>query len=742
MLCDMATLERGKGKRKQVIEIVRHGDVLCMQETDAGDRRLPGYRRFADEAAAAAALAAEVRERIDAGMLPADPEARAIADAQPPKKSGPPVLPVRRDLGLYNEATGFVVTSRKMAGKTLDDPSPEWRKAVMKGDMLPLMLVQDDPFIIRVVAGGPLSEQEKEEWVARVDWHLNVPDGKLCVTGGSLFTNDDYDEGDAQSEQYVGQVDLPKGRYRAALYTHVHGVNGGSVLDHVAGGYGKGEALESWFARTRAGEDRPGWDDVELVDFLLHLEPIDAAPKTGLSTLPEDGWFGGAENARKPERCPIGLPGHNVVRSFADEVPGNWTYVRGVFEDMPAIDRRPVKGGPVSLPLESLARAVRIAWFGTRFTATELRLTPPAGTSLDLRGAWPEGVVAVDERGVARVLFDSDSDIGTILERLPALAARLAAFPPGTVLEVCCAPTDTMPGSPDGVGLLSLRGPIRDGAWRIAQAYPETDAATLGAALALAAELEGSATIAVRDEAEGHAILAWAKRNFGTHLKDNPPRLADGAIRFKKPGHQVSLLGIAAFATRFGGTWPVTDLAAADDDEDDEGDGLFPTTPIKGAEVFAAPSGRVYHATMAMLVSEKVGADIPKRERPLFGAGFKHVGDVVCSAFENVAIRGYAKPGGNAWAYFRISAPFEIEFEMASTFAGDAVLVTTGTSNDRDDLASNTFRQGVAGASLKDLIARHDRRLAELTATLGAARTVESTLKRLAETVEAVVLKG
>jgi hypothetical protein len=145
---------------------------------------------------------------------------------------------------------------------------------------------------------------------------------------------------------------------------------------------------------------------------------------------------------------------------------------------------------------------------------------------------------------------------------------------------------------------------------------------------------------------------------------------------------------------------------------------------------------------MAMLVSEKVGADIPKRERPLLGAGFKHVGDVVCSAFENVAIRGYAKPGGNAWAYFRISAPFEIEFEMASTFAGDAVLVTTGTSNDRDDLASNTFRQGVAGASLKDLIARHDRRLAELTATLGAARTVESTLKRLAETVEAVVLKG
>jgi hypothetical protein len=131
---------------------------------------------------------------------------------------------------------------------------------------------------------------------------------------------------------------------------------------------------------------------------------------------------------------------------------------------------------------------------------------------------------------------------------------------------------------------------------------------------------------------------------------------------------------------------------------------------------------------MAMLVSEKVGADIPKRERPLFGAGFKHVGDIVCSEFEEVALRGYAKPGGHAWAYFRISAPFEIEFEMASAFAGgDAVLVTTGSGNDRE-------------ASLEDLIARHEARLAELTETLGAARTVDVTLRGFAETVEAVLL--
>ena len=58
----------------------------------------------------------------------------------------------------------------------------------------------------------------------------------------------------------------------------------------------------------------------------------------------------------------------------------------------------------------------------------------------------------------------------------------------------------------------------------------------------------------MRDDAEGKAILAWAERNFGIHLKDNLPRVSEGAVRLRKPGHEVALLGIAAFAIRFGAT--------------------------------------------------------------------------------------------------------------------------------------------------------------------------------------------
>jgi hypothetical protein len=63
----------------------------------------------------------------------------------------------------------------------------------------------------------------------------------------------------------------------------------------------------------------------------------------------------------------------------------------------------------------------------------------------------------------------------------------------------------------------------------------------------------------------------WARRNFGRHLKDNPPKLGSDAISFKKEGYEVALVRIAAFAVRFAGTWPVVNLAAGEGngEEDD-----------------------------------------------------------------------------------------------------------------------------------------------------------------------------
>ena len=746
----MAIVERGKGKNRHSIEIVQNGVVLRMQEVESGNDRLPGYRRLSSPEVATATLAAEVQAHLADGMKPADEEARAIAAGIQSPKPGTPTLPLRCDLGIYNEATGLVVTSRRMAGKVLDEGSAEWKKAVNRGDMLPLTLMQDDPFVIRVVAGEPLTAQEESEWVARVDWHLNISDGQLCVTGGSVFSNEGYDDAESYSEQFVGEVAIPKGRYKASLYSMLFGINGSGVMDHLAGGYDKGESVEDWMARTRPGQNMPNWDadeGPEVVGFLLHLEPIDAAPKKGLSELPDEGWFGGAENARQPELCPLGLDATDVRRRTSTE-SGGWTYIRDTFRMLKpkwgnATPDAFTDGRTVALPLTGLGRASRLAWFASRHTVLELRLQPPADTTVDLSGEWPEGVVAAEEPGVVRLLFSADLDPVTVLERVGQLASHLTTMPAGTVLDLCAAPVEYVPDIQATAGWLWLRGTLRDGKWVIARALPAVASTQLEAALALAGEVE-SASIAVTGDAERSAIMSWAKRNFGHHLNDNPPHAHNGAITFKKPGYEVQLLGIAAFANRFSDVWPAWDGAAAvdgDDEDEDEDDGLFPGEAIKGALLYTTPGGRGFHQTMALLISQGVDGAVRAQEKSLKKAGFKEVGDVMCAEFEQVAFHCYLHNAKTSVAWFRVSYPDEATCEILSLFVGGALLLTSANSQTKNKASKGVHVQEFFDATPAELAAHHERRVTELQAQLGSPREIAPGVKSMAEALAVVLEK-
>jgi len=137
----MARLAKGKEGRGRRLEYRRFGTLLTRDEVDGPSVMLTGYRRFDSEAAAEAALRQEVARAIAEGLAPVDDEAKEIAAALPAAKAdGPPELPIRRDVYVYNEATGFMVTSRRMAGKHLEEGTKAWVRAVDKGDMLPVVL--------------------------------------------------------------------------------------------------------------------------------------------------------------------------------------------------------------------------------------------------------------------------------------------------------------------------------------------------------------------------------------------------------------------------------------------------------------------------------------------------------------------------------------------------------------------------------------------------------------------------
>src|SRR6185369_4009013 len=101
---------------------------------------------------------------------------------------------------------------------------------VKNGDLIPMELFQDDPFLIRVVVGGALEAQEAEEWTGMLDWKLRVPDGKLVIGGGSMYVMEEFEEIDDYMSDYLRFVDIPSGEYRATLYMYLSGVNGKPCL--------------------------------------------------------------------------------------------------------------------------------------------------------------------------------------------------------------------------------------------------------------------------------------------------------------------------------------------------------------------------------------------------------------------------------------------------------------------------------------------------------------------------------
>ncbi|MDX1932316.1 MAG: hypothetical protein SFU56_06905 [Capsulimonadales bacterium] len=242
----------------------------------------------------------------------------------------------RFDLSIYNEATGFVMTSPDAHGllTDLDATSPEWREGVRSGRFLPVQLVQDDAFDIRVVVDEPLTPEEDALWVDRWAARLIISGGTLVVTGGC-----EYLEGE-DSEDYLDSCPVPSGEYLAEFHTYIPSINGWHCLSAAPGG---DEPLGAYFRRTRPDEEFPLWLRAECIDdpeqdpghedewedsdeefdeddgpaymgFVLRLTPIERLSPEEIPEEPpihpdlaEPAWIPIAVDPRKPERFPIGL---------------------------------------------------------------------------------------------------------------------------------------------------------------------------------------------------------------------------------------------------------------------------------------------------------------------------------------------------------------------------------------------------------------------------------------------------
>lgn len=757
----MPQFEKGKGARKRSISLCQFGNLLTKDETNGPSTMLTGFRRCSSEEDARAELLREALAALAAGLAPVDEAARAIAALAPAKSDRSEVaLPFRQDIFVENEATGMMLTSRRMAGKELEDGSPDWQKAIARGDFLPMSLIQDDPFTIRVVVGGDLLPDEAEEWVARLDWHLNVKDGRLCITGGAPLVFPGYSPDDSFLEQFIRELQIPKGHYRVSLYTYVPGINGASVLEYLSAG--KPEPWGRWFRRTR-NEMMPAWlqhecrtdpsqdpgheaewrdslpaaqcDSPQWIDFLVHLEPVEKAlPASSGATLPEDGWFGEAMGGRIPERCPRGVLAHNVIGRESPQGAG-WTFAENIAALFGERPLEPVEGGPVCIALQELVLPVQLAWFCSRMVAAEFRLKPPPGVFIETTCPLADGMVWAPCGDEVRLIFSNDFPLSAVISRLRASAELFAGLPEGTVIDLYTSPTADLPGCNPEVGRHHYSGTVQERSWQITGTYPPVQEQPLHAAFALAREVLHGDVIRIESSAEGKTVLNWAKANFADRLEGNSASIKKGVIRLEAPDQELlAFCGAAAFATRFGDVWPVVTFAAGDGwDEDDE----LPEQHLQGATVLRAPSKRVYYQTMSLLTSESLAKKVQAEEPALKAKRFAHIGDVLCDLYPHVAFRGYAQAGGTIWAILSLAVPDRLLLELSTMFADGASLITGRSPRSGDDLARKTYRQSAPQADIGELLERHERRARELEQSHGPALPAVATINGLADSIEA-----
>jgi predicted DNA-binding WGR domain protein len=684
---------------------------------------------------------------------------------------------IRADLSVYNEATAFLVTSASMAGKELDPRDAKWKKAVEAGDLLPVELVQDDSFIIRLVV-GELGPEEEEEWVGRIAWKLRVPDGKLAVAGGFELVMEPVEGGGGsdylQSLDALRVVDVPPGEYRAELLAFLNGVNGHWLLDHASP---EKEPIGAWFRRTRPKEKFPPWlrrwcrsdpdmdpgheaewakgkekeTKSEAVDFLLRLAPL--AGELSLPAIGE-GCFGlDAFEARKPARCPLGIVAKDPVKNPPPPPPAPLPPVATI-DVLARVKDRPlakVAGGPIEHPVTQLMQVYRIPWLATDAADPEIRLELPEGASFDLDFSQSREIAVTKEGRSLRVGFASGGGAkwGQIYA-VRAVGRRLDTFPDGSVLELATAHAPD-PKQHRDLGVSRWRGEVRGGAWRIAETYPALDAKTLREALDLSIAIDDGKRVALRDAAEGEKALELSK-DVASLFRKNPIVVKPDSIGLtNKDDTLMHWVGGYVFRTRWNDVWPC--WVEPEEERKAREEFLAKLKKrneelAKKVEKVAAPKG-----PRELILEGKVGKfekiDM-KKERPtetdfvdrcdrqMKELGLEPLGDVVCSRFPDVLVRGYARAGGDAWAAF-LAGVLQSSFDFFTHWPTAGYTTTMNDSPSRDDPKKGVYISHHPKLNfflLKELSAKHEKRKKTLAKKLGTPLATEPTLRAFAEALD------
>jgi hypothetical protein len=211
---------------------------------------------------------------------------------------------------------------------------------------------------------------------------------------------------------------------------------------------------------------------------------------------------------------------------------------------------------------KQLPRLYRLAWFTSASAVPELRIQAEgAGNLAMLFAHWP-ALRAQNGGGVLRLSFPETGRWGNLQTMEEVNADTWTYFASGSILELATCSSPAVGDPAHRPGSLRFRG-VTEGrvdpcVWKIAEAYPAVDAATLRAALALSEAAENGKTLALASADEAKLVLEAFLARWGDGLtQNNPIRRTAAKIGLKKKDTSVLYLVAAeAFRSRYGAVWP------------------------------------------------------------------------------------------------------------------------------------------------------------------------------------------
>jgi hypothetical protein len=671
----------------------------------------------------------------------------------------------RCDLAVYNEACAFYLTSKSLAGET---PSEELlenaEKWIRDGIFLPVELMQDDPFLCRVVL-GPMREDEQHEWVGRLQWKLHIPDGVLVVAAGCEYVMGEFDPEDDYWDEFVHFIDVPHGDYKVTVYTHLPGINGEWVLECT----GQAEPLGTWFRRSRPGQNMPAWlayravsdydsdpgyeekweeadydtlekaaEENECLGFLFHLEPLtDWDELTQMPTL-DDGLFH-ATDVQKPEPFPLGIQGEDVVDPAKERVE---SYVpppvvaADVWARLKDVDLTPVEGGPVALAAEDAWQVHRLAMYCNDNVDGGLSLTFPQGCVPQVEWSTDEDIVVQQTGQTIRLGFPETGERWMLARGLRDLSTQLAAVPDGTSLEALF-----VDDAGRDAGKQRYRGKIHDGTWHIDHASPPVSQLRLTEALSLVRSAKEEKGIEALNEEEAATILDTIRKDpmfemvvvnrVGLQLVPTESYAYDG-------------LAAAFLRVRFAEIWP------CDEPEQVERPRLFDANKRVAASVTEnvyelAKDEVAYAGTFTRFLQGDISVvdarAVARIDEVMQELGFAYLGDVVAERFGGIIMRAYAHSSLPMYATTMLGVG-GIATDIYSVFDDGVSQTTTTTLGQHDDPSKKTYKACFPQAEPAELFKQHQELLEQHVQQGRTAQPVDCTIEAFAAAVDEFLVRN